>query len=91
MNENAKKMKEALEPLRRELLEKIETAESELKPLHEEYDALEQEIAPLEARRRELGEKIHAAEGKHDLRQNRQQLAAIARATGSRTLTNEPA
>lgn len=78
----------ALAPRKADLLATRERLQQQLAPLQAEYDALLAKIQPLEAQLRELGKRIKALE-QPAARDIGNELAAIERAIGARTLTND--
>jgi uncharacterized coiled-coil DUF342 family protein len=56
------------------------------KPYRDEYDKLQKQIQPLEAKARELAKKFHQIE-RPRLIEIDQQLSAIARSTGGRVMS----
>lgn len=75
-------LKDVFEKLMAEKEELVEKA----RPYREEYEQVRADMAPLEARARELAKKFHAIERPRMIEID-QQLAAIARATGGKIMS----
>lgn len=83
-----KELAAALAPRQAALDAERDALLAQIAPLHEQRDALIAQIQPLEAQLRKVQQQIKAIEQPR-LRDIGNELAAIARALGARSLVNE--